>query len=125
MEFLEHIRSALNMIVEFFILILEGISIFCVLVGFIKAISCFPGWNADRSTALPFLQMRLAFARWLGLALEFQLAADILVTTVEPSFNELIRLTIIAVVRTFLNYFLEKEAAEALTLKKEVEAEST
>ena len=122
MEFLEHIRSALNMIVEFFILILEGISIFCVLVGFIKAISCFPGRNADRSTALPLLQMRLAFARWLGLALEL---ANILVTTVEPSFNELIRLTIIAVVRTFLNYFLEKEAAEALTLKKEVEAEST
>lgn len=65
----------------------------------------------------PFLVVRVAFGRWLALALEFQLAADILSTTVEPSYADLIRLTIIAVVRTFLNYFLEKEIAEGIELQ--------
>jgi len=125
MELLEPLRGGLEIIVELFTLVLEGISIFCVLIGLIKALMSFPGWNADRGNAVPFLDMRLAFARWLGVALEFQLAADILATTVEPTLNQLIRLTIIAVVRTFLNYFLEKETTEGIKLKSEIESEST
>jgi uncharacterized membrane protein len=55
---------------------------------------------------------------WLALALEFQLAADILSTTVSPSLEALARLAIIAVIRTFLNYFLTKELeAESEELK--------
>ncbi|MDR9403579.1 MAG: DUF1622 domain-containing protein [Halothece sp. Uz-M2-17] len=121
MELLEQLRSGLEILVDFLILLLEGISIFCVLIGFIKALTCFPGWNADQRNGLPFLNMRLAFARWLGLALEFQLAADILATTVEPTLNQLIRLGMIAVIRTFLNYFLEKETTEGLKLKREID----
>jgi uncharacterized membrane protein len=37
------------------------------------------------------------------------LAADILATTVDPDLDSLIKLAIIAVIRTFLNYFLTKE----------------
>jgi len=51
----------------------------------------------------------LTFGLWLALALEFQLAADILSTTVSPSFEALGKLALIAVIRTFLNYFLNKE----------------
>ncbi|MGL4906302.1 MAG: DUF1622 domain-containing protein, partial [Plesiomonas sp.] len=36
-------------------------------------------------------------------------AADILATTVAPNKEELVRLAIIALIRTFLNYFLAKE----------------
>jgi uncharacterized membrane protein len=125
MELLEPLRGGLEIIVELFILVLEGISVFCVLIGLIKALTNFPGWNADRRNAIPFLDMRLGFARWLGVALEFQLAADILATTVDPTLNQLIRLAIIAVIRTFLNYFLEKETTEGLKLKSEIESEST
>lgn len=58
---------------------------------------------------LEFSQIRLTFGLWLALALEFQLAADILSTTISPSFEELGKLGLIAVIRTFLNYFLNKE----------------
>jgi hypothetical protein len=62
--------------------------------------------------------IRLTFGLWLALALEFQLAADILSTTVSPSLEALARLAIIAVIRTFLNYFLTKELeAESEELK--------
>ncbi|WP_204138211.1 DUF1622 domain-containing protein [Halomicronema sp. CCY15110] len=56
-----------------------------------------------------FSEIRLTFGLWLALALEFQLAADILSTTVSPSFEELGKLALIAVIRTFLNYFLNQE----------------
>lgn len=56
-----------------------------------------------------FSEIRLTFGLWLALALEFQLAADVLSTTVSPSFEALGKLALIAVIRTFLNYFLSKE----------------
>ncbi|MGK7929199.1 MAG: DUF1622 domain-containing protein [Spirulina sp.] len=124
MELIEHLRQSLNLVVDFAVLLLEAISIFCVLVGLLKALLSFPGWNAAQRSATPFLKMRTSFGRWLSLALEFQLAADILGTTIEPSFEELIRLSIVAVVRTFLNYFLEKEMLEALKLEKKERSES-
>ena len=112
MELIEHIAHALELVVEIFVLVLEAISVFCVLVGLLRALANFPGWNADSQRAFAFLRMRFAFARWLSLALEFQLAVDILETTLEPSVQDLMRLAIIAIIRTLLNYFLGKEMME-------------
>ena len=52
------------------------------------------------------------FARWLIAGLTFQLAADILGTAVTPSWDEIGRLGAIAVIRTFLNFFLERDLKE-------------
>ncbi|XLM20652.1 DUF1622 domain-containing protein, partial [Chromobacterium piscinae] len=57
-------------------------------------------------------QLRLAFARFLALALELQLAADILSTAVAPSWDQIGKLGAIAVLRTALNYFLAREMRE-------------
>jgi len=54
----------------------------------------------------------LRYARWLVAALTFQLAADILETSISSSWESLVRIAAIAVIRTFLNYFLEKDVAE-------------
>ena len=51
----------------------------------------------------------LRFAMWLVLGLEFELAADVVRTVIAPSWAELGRLGAIAAIRTFLNYFLEKD----------------
>jgi uncharacterized membrane protein len=72
-----------------------------------------------------FSQIRLTFGMWLTLALEFQLAADIVSTTISPSWQTLAQLAIIAVIRTFLNYFLNKEIeAEAREIKHSISPES-
>ena len=55
-------------------------------------------------TALP-----LTLAHYLAVALEFQLAADILSTAIAPSWDAIGRLGAVAVIRTGLNYFLGKE----------------
>jgi len=57
--------------------------------------------------------VRLGFARWLALALEFELAADILRTAVAPTWNEIGQLAAIVILRTALNYFLQKEIDKA------------
>lgn len=56
----------------------------------------------------------LSLARWLVLGLEFMLAADIVRTVIEPTWQELGQLGATALIRTFLNFFLERdlEAAE-------------
>jgi len=56
-----------------------------------------------------FVPIRLAFARYLTLALELQLAADILSTSVAPTWERIGKLAAIAIIRTALNYFLSKE----------------
>lgn len=59
-----------------------------------------------------FNAIRLTLARYLALALEFQLGADILSTAVAPNWQEIGKLGAIAIIRTGLNYFLSKEMEE-------------
>jgi uncharacterized membrane protein len=54
-------------------------------------------------------EIRLQLGRWLALSLEFELAADILRTAVAPTWNEIGQLAAIVVLRTVLNFFLQKE----------------
>jgi len=57
-------------------------------------------------------KIRLLLARYLALALEFQLGADILSTAISPSWDQIGKLGAIAVIRTALNYFLSMEMRE-------------
>jgi uncharacterized membrane protein len=66
-------------------------------------------------------KIRLVLARYLALALEFQLGADILSTAIAPSWDQIGKLGAIAVIRTALNYFLAQEMKE----EKKAEADGT
>jgi uncharacterized membrane protein len=56
-----------------------------------------------------YVALRLTLARYLALALEFQLGADILSTAIAPTWDQIGQLGAVAVIRTALNYFLGKE----------------
>ncbi|NEN88580.1 MAG: DUF1622 domain-containing protein, partial [Okeania sp. SIO3H1] len=56
--------------------------------------------------------IRLELGISLVLALEFLLAADIVGTAISPNWSDIGRLAAIAGIRTFLNFFLEKEVKE-------------
>lgn len=58
-------------------------------------------------------EIRFRLGRWLVVALEFLLAADILKTAVAPSWSEIGQLAAIAVLRTALNFFLQREIDNA------------
>ena len=84
--------------------ILIGIGIVLTLVRLIKVLrqSKYEGYE----------KARLTLARFLAMALEFQLAADVLATAVAPTWTQIGKLGAIAVIRTALNYFLAKEIKE-------------
>lgn len=69
-----------------------------------------------RSLAPPkiegYNEIRLTLSRFLALALEFQLGADILSTAIAPTWDQIGKLGAIAVIRTTLNYFLIREMRE-------------
>lgn len=61
----------------------------------------------------------LRYARWLVAALTFQLAADIIETSIRSDWQAIARIGAVAVIRTFLNYFLEKDVAEMRERERE------
>jgi uncharacterized membrane protein len=58
-------------------------------------------------------ELRLRLGMWLAVALEFELAADILRTAIAPILEQIALLASIAANRAALNYFLQKEIARA------------
>ena len=52
------------------------------------------------------------FIAWLLLGLQFALAADIVRSVISPTWNDIGQLATVAVIRTFLNHFLEKDLDE-------------
>jgi len=57
-------------------------------------------------------EARYQLSRYLALALEFQLASDVLGTAIAPSWTALGQLAAIAAIRTALNFFLTREINE-------------
>jgi uncharacterized membrane protein len=62
------------------------------------------------------------FGVWLLLALEFELAADIVRSVITPTWEEIGALAAIALIRTFLNYFLEQDLEHATEPEQRAEA---
>ena len=90
--------------------VVEAIAITIIALGSLEAVVAMCRVAITRQvTGYERRTVWLNFARWLVAALTFQLAADIVGTTSAPTWQEIGRLGAIAVIRTFLNYFLEKD----------------
>lgn len=101
-------------------LFLEWISLFCVFLGLLTTGHVILKQNRrSRMSPDSVGRIRLNFGRWLSLALEFQLGADIVNTSVAPTWDALIQLSTIALIRTFLNYFLSMELEKEEHSKEE------
>lgn len=65
--------------------------------------------------------VRIQFGSALTVALELLLGADILATAIAPTWDDIGKLAAIAVLRTALNYFLERELKSSELNKKNKE----
>jgi uncharacterized membrane protein len=81
------------------------VATFWAVVGMIRLI-------IGKPTAHERHEVWLHYARWLIVGLTFQLAADIIETSITTDWEAIARVAAIAVIRTFLNYFLEKDFNE-------------
>lgn len=97
--------------VQWLKLFIETVGATTVGIGMLLAVAQFARTTMLRQPT-GYNAIRLTLARYLALALEFQLGADILSTAIAPDWQEIGKLGAIAVIRTGLNYFLSKEMAE-------------
>jgi uncharacterized membrane protein len=105
------VGSRIEVVAEWVRLTLEAAGIVIIAVGAAGAL-----WALARGALarrqMRFTPIRLRLARYLTLALEFQLAADILETAIAPEWPKIAQLAAIAAIRTALNYFLSREMRE-------------
>jgi uncharacterized membrane protein len=88
---------------------LELVAVVVVAIGAIEAVIGLTRLAFSRKGMTEQRAYWLRFAHWLVVALTFELAADIVATTMSPSWTDLGKLATIAVVRTFLTYFLDRD----------------
>ena len=77
----------------------------------------FVQYNESRAVRAVWMQL----SRWLVAGLTFQLAADIIETSIAPSWEEIGQLGAIAVIRTFLDFFLGRDQREVRELQQEAQ----
>jgi len=106
-------REWLTLIVEYAVLIIQAMALVIIVIGTIEAFlrSLWAVFSSSPGGRL-FRAAYLRYARWLVGGLTFQLAADILETSISPTWDDIGRVGAIAVIRTFLNFFLERDLAE-------------
>lgn len=95
------------------VVVIDTMALIIVVIGTVEAF--FTGLRVAfpvRAAHPQFRTVMLRYGRWLVAGLTFQLAADIIETSISPSWEELGQLGAIAVIRTFLNFFLERDLAE-------------
>ena len=124
MEFIEHLEAQLAVFIALLKLGLEAIASVCILIGLVKTGQLAIRLNRSKTRKFALVLLRLRFGVWLAIALEFQLGSDIVATTVAPTFGALGKLASIAAIRTFLNYFLNKELVEEYEVQRKAEQET-
>lgn len=105
-------EETLVSVVQWIRLVVEAAGAAFIFAGVVAAASKLTRGLVARSGSDVFGDARLTLARYLALALEFQLGADILSTAIAPSWDQIGKLGAIAVIRTALNYFLRREMHE-------------
>lgn len=111
LELLERAEQLVGPAIRWVQFLNETAGALCVTVGFFVAVTALVRAQVRHQTT-SFTPIRLAFSRYLSLALEFQLASDILTTALKPSWQDLGSLAAVATIRTALNYFLSREIKE-------------
>ena len=104
--------------VQWIKLAVEAIGAAIIALGVLIAGSQFV-WALLRRQTANFNAIRLMLARYLAVALEFELGADILSTAIAPGWEQIGKLGAIAVIRTALNYFLSLEMKEESASEQE------
>jgi len=106
MEWLDHTAEFLASGIEFVMLLV-------LTIGTLRALKAIAVKVVRREAlAADVRVIWLHYAGWLVLALEFALAADLIRTIVEPSWEEIGQLAAIGAIRTALAWFLGRDIEE-------------
>ncbi|MBT2243991.1 DUF1622 domain-containing protein [Sphingobium sp. BHU LFT2] len=119
------LEEFVHQLAEYVALLVNLLAILAIAIGSVQGAIGLTGlllFKADESKLMP---VWMSFGRWAVAGLSFQLAADIVETSIAPTWAEIGKLGAIAAIRTFLNYFLDRDLEgirEREKAKAEVEA---
>jgi uncharacterized membrane protein len=107
------VEEWLHLVTKDAVVVIDAMALIIVVIGtaeafFIGLRVAFPAQPANPR----FREVLQRYGRWLVAGLTFQLAADIIETSIAPSWEQVGQLGAIAVIPTFLNFFLERDLAE-------------
>ncbi len=115
-------EELLKVVASHIALALETVAVLVVAFGAVQALA---------RTLLPLISkpadpkwlkhLWVHFGGWLLLALQFALAADIVRSAISPEWQQIGQLAAIAVIRTFLSFFLERDLVELSAARKEAD----
>jgi len=104
------------------IVLIDAMALIVIFIGTLEAF--FGGVRTMLSSPTGHQQREvwLRYARWLVAGLTFQLAADVIETSIAPGWDDIGRVAAIAVIRTALNYFLERDLEDVRNRQQRPEA---
>jgi uncharacterized membrane protein len=102
---------------EYTVVAINAIALVLIAVATVQAFIAGMGAIFAPMTGYRRREVWLRYARWLIAGLTFQLGADILESAIATDWQTIARLAAVAFIRTFLNYFLEKDLREARDLQ--------
>ena len=112
-------REWLTALAETAVVLINGVAVLTVIAGtveaFVKALKVVATSGSGHKRRDTWLR----YSRWLVAGLTFQLAADIIESSITHGWEAIARLGTVAVIRTFLNYFLSRDIAEVRELQRE------
>lgn len=114
-------KELLILVTENAIVLIDWMALIIVLIGTAEAFFRGVGAMLSSPSGHERRDMWLRYARWLVAGLTFQLAADIIETSITTDWQAVGRIAAVAVIRTFLNYFLERDLAEVRERQHEAE----
>jgi uncharacterized membrane protein len=106
------VKEFLAFVTEYAVLLINFVALFVILVGTVEAFGHAMAAALSPKHLIHERAIWLRYAHWLVAGLTFQLAADIIETSIAPSWADIGRIAAVAVIRTFLNFFLERDLAE-------------
>lgn len=123
-------QTIMNDLIPFFDLFILALNVFSIAIlvwGVIVAgIDFVKSERANRNRIVMTRQnnfIKSFLGSYILLSLEILIAADIIESIIKPTFQDILKLAILVVIRTVISYFLHKEIEDALK-DKEVEIES-
>lgn len=105
-------RDGLVLVTEQAVVVIDAMATLIILFGTVEAFVDGLRVFFSSKSSHEKRDVWLRYARWLIAGLTFQLASDIIETSIRTNWESIARLGAIAVIRTFLNYFLEKDLDE-------------
>jgi len=113
------VKEWLALLSERAITLIDAVALVVILIGTVEVIVGIVRLSFGTRSHELMRDTWLSYARWLVAALTFQLAADIIETSISSSWETIGRVGAIAVIRTFLNYFLDRDLEEVRARQKE------